>query len=96
MSTATIIVLVVLAYIMQVLLMLAYPYYKYRQNYKSHQQRTIGHFTNFTNHIMGDGYMLLVFFPLIGLLALVVSILIGLIIEGLKLVYNKFIKDIKI
>lgn len=96
MSTFSIIVIVVLAYLVQVLLLLAYPYHRYRKDYRSHQQRTIGGFVDFTHHIMGNGYMFIVFFPIFGILLFVVALLIGLIIEGTRFIYTKFIKDIKI
>lgn len=96
MSTLAIITLIVLAYIMQVLLMLAYPYYKYRQNHKEHKDRTIGKFVKFTNCIMGNGYMLVVLFPIIGFAAFILTLIIGCIVVELQLFYDKYIKDIKI
>ena len=96
MSTVSIIVMVVLAYIMQVLLSLAYPYYKYRQSYKSHQQRTIGGFVKFTSATMGGMYLFLAFLPFFGLALILYILILGLIIVGIGAFYNKFIKDIKI
>ena len=96
MSIPTIIMIVVLAYIVQVLLLLSYPYYKYRQSYKDHSQRTVGGFVDFTNGIMGDGYIFLVFFPIFGFLAFTLVLLIGLIVVGFKAFYTKFIKDLNI
>lgn len=96
MSTLATIALIVLAYIVQVLLILAYPYYKYRQNHKEHKDRTIGKFVKFTNCIMGDGYMLVALFPIIGLAAFILTLIIGCIVVGLQSFYDKYIKDIKI
>lgn len=96
MSNLAIIALAVLVYIVQVLLMLSFPYYKYRENYKSHKDRTIGGFVKFTNCLLGDGFMILVLSPFIGLVALIITLIIGLTVEGFKAVYNKYIKDIKI
>lgn len=96
MSTVTIIVLVILVYILQVLLMLSYPYCKYRKNHKKHQDRTIGKFVKFTNCIMGDGYMIVVLFPLVGLAAFILTLIVGFIVVGLQVIYDKYIKNIKI
>lgn len=96
MSTLAIIALIVLAYIVQVLLMLAYPYYRYRQNHKEHRDRTIGKFVKFTNCIMGNGYMLVALFPIIGLAAFILTLIIGCIVVGLQSFYDKYIKDIRI
>ena len=96
MSATAIIVLAVLVYIIQVLLILAFPYYNYRQNYKEHKNRTIDGFVRHTNCTMGDGYMFLAFFPYIGLVAMVLTLIIGLMVVGFQEVYNRYIKDIKI
>lgn len=96
MSTLAIIALIVLAYIVQVLLMLAYPYYKYRQNHKEHKDRTIGKFVKFTDCIMGNGYMLVALFPIIGLAAFILILIIGYIVVGLQSFYDEYIKDIRI
>ena len=95
MSTLAIIALIVLAYIVQVLLMLAYPYYKYRQNYKEHKDRTIGKFVKFTNCTIGDGYMLVALFPIIGLAAFILTLIIGCIVVGLQSFYDKVHKRYK-
>lgn len=96
MSTAVIIVLAVLVYIVQVLLMLAYPYYDYRQSYKEHKNRTVGGFVKHTNCVMGEGYIFLAFCPFIGLVAMILTLIIGLIVVSFTEIYNKYIKDIKI
>lgn len=96
MSTLAIIALIILEYIVQVLLMLAYPYYRYRQNHKEHKDRTIGKFVKFTNCIMGNGYMLVVLFPIIGLIAFILTLIIVCIVVGLQSFYDRHIKDIKI
>lgn len=96
MSNLVITILVVLVYIIQVLLMLSYPYYEYRQNYKRHKDRTIGGFVKFTSSLMGDGFMIIVLFPIIGLIAFILMCILGLIITVYKTFYDKYIKDIKI
>lgn len=96
MSTFTIIVLVVLAYIMQVLLTLTYPYYKYRQNHREHKNRTIGGFTEFINATMGEMYLFLALLPFGGFVLIVLVLVVGLTLVGLEAFYNKFIKNIKI
>ncbi len=95
MSTFSTIMIVVLAYIVQVLLLSAYPYYRYRQSYKSHQERTIGGFIKFINYSIGEGYAFSVFFPFVGFASFILIALIALIATGIETFYN-FIKDIKI
>lgn len=89
------ILLIVLAYIMQVLLVLAYPYYEYKQNHKRHEDRTIGGLVNFTKCIFAKDYLLLLT-PFIGLSVFILGGIIGLIIIGWNTLYNKYIKNIKI
>lgn len=95
MSTLAIITLIVLAYIVQVLLMLAYPYYRYRKSYREHSRRTIGGLMNFTNATMGDGYMLIVLFPIAGIASFIIVTILLFIGAALRFFYN-YIKDIKI
>lgn len=95
MSTVSIIVIVVLAYIVQVLLLLSYPYYKYRQSCKNNQERTIGGLIEFINCSLGEEYVFSVFFPIVGFASFILMALMSLIVVGIETFY-KFIKDIKI
>lgn len=45
---------------------------------------------------MGDGYMVVVLFPIIGLVAFILTLIIGCTVVGLQSFYDKYIKDIKI
>lgn len=96
MSILAIIALIVLVYIVQVLSMLAYPYYKYRQNYKEKENRTIGGFIEFTSSTIGDGYLTIVFFPIIGIFIFIVTTILIVSIAILRLLYDRYIKYIKI
>ena len=80
-SALSVITLIVLVYIVQILLMLAYPYYKYKQNYKKSGDRTIGGFVEFTNSAIGDGYLTITFFPIIGILIFIVTLILVLSIS---------------
>lgn len=85
--------LIVLAYIVQVLLMLAYPYYKYRQNYKD---RTIGGLLKFTYDTKTEAYLVTTFFPFLGPMAFLFIMTLYYIAIGVQIFYNKYIKNIRI
>lgn len=89
MSIVTIIVLVILAYIVQVLLILWCPYYLYR---KRSQVRTIKGFTQYTRHEFGDYYLPFAFIPLVGFLGFMVSVMIASFVIVTKWIYITFIK----
>lgn len=95
-NVLTIMTLLVLAYIMQVLIMLVWPYYEYRKSCNNSKGRTIGGLMDFTEDIFGYTYRNLTFLPFIGLLIAIFILIIRLIFIGLEYLYDKFIKGIKI
>ena len=81
-------------YIVQVFVLLAYPYYVYRRDCK--EERTIGGFINYMNSHDMSHYMFCAFFPYIGIAIVVIVIISLTIMSSFIWIYRNFIKNIKI
>lgn len=81
-------------YVAQILIVLAYPYYKYRKDCLT--KRTIGGFMNFMERHNIGGLKLCAFFPFMGLVSLVIVCIICFIGSFFTWVYENLIKNIKI
>ena len=82
-------------YILQILIVGAYPYYKYRKEYPEY--RTVGEFISYMDKTkFYDAFKFAMFFPFLGpIIIIILSIILG-IVASIIWIYEKFIKNIKI
>ena len=82
-------------YIIQILVVLAYPYYLYRKD-RIGKERTIGDFMDYMKgHDMG-GYIPCAFFHYIGVMIVIIMAIILAIGAFFVWIYRNFIKNIRI
>ena len=82
---------------MQVLILLFLPYCDYKQYCKEeHKDGTIGEFVEYVDSQIGVGFVYTTLIPFIGFILVVGVAIIACILMGLDVIYNKYIKNIKI
>lgn len=95
MSTFTIIALLVLAYILQVLIMISPLYYTYRRDFK--EGRTIEGLTEYIgSKKISSAYIFCIFCPFFGMFMALIIYMLAIIIASIGALYNKYIKNIRI
>ena len=82
-------------YIVQILVVLAYPYYLYRKD-KIGKERTIGDFMDYMKDSDIEGYIPVAFLPYIGVAAAIFTAIVLSIAAFFVWIYRNFIKNIKI
>ena len=81
-------------YIAQILVVLAYPYYRYRRDVK--EERTIGDFMSYMKEEAMEPLKFCAFFPYLGIIVLIAISILAVLIISIEWIYRNFIKNIKI